>query len=82
MKGNWDLYKIFVGFECKEGCLEKCKNNSLFRYYNGSDESDKWSDGSDIQFRCKTGYKRIIDLFNVFPYSISDYDVFYLCFSR
>ena len=60
---DFDLYKTLVRFGCNETCFEKCKNNSQVQYYNGTNERNAWFTGSDIQFRCKTGYKKIIDIF-------------------
>ena len=59
MQGDFDLYKSMVRFGCNKACLEKCKNNSLFRYNNGNDANNEWLAGIDIQFQCKTGYKKI-----------------------
>ena len=59
MQGDFDLYKSMVRFRCNEACLEKCRNNSLFRYKNGNDANNEWLTGIDIQFQCKTGYKKI-----------------------
>lgn len=73
--GTFDLYKSLIRFECEEACLEKCKNNSLLRYYNESNESNEWYTGSDIKFRCKTDDQKAwhkVDLSDIYGFIVDN----------